>query len=157
MRLVRRQASLLRCNNSCRCSKDEARRRQQASLHRPLQYDLGLPNQETCHGYETDDCDHGDGRVATQRQHENLVFDVLIHVVSSCRNRQFALELRVSVQSQFKAGGSDAMFDTIILLTGPVERLSLMIVLSEHNPCLTIVPVETLADLNALMQTLSLD
>jgi methionyl-tRNA formyltransferase len=42
------------------------------------------------------------------------------------------------------------MFDTIILLTGPVERLGLMTVLSVHNPCLTIAPVETLADLNAL-------
>lgn len=42
------------------------------------------------------------------------------------------------------------MFDTIILLTGPLERLIFMTVLSEHNPCLTLVPVETLAGLNAL-------
>lgn len=42
------------------------------------------------------------------------------------------------------------MFDTIILLAGPVERLTLMTVFSEHNPCLTIAPVETLAELNAV-------
>jgi hypothetical protein len=54
-------------------------------------------------------------------------------------------------------GGSNAMFDTIIRLTGPVERLAFMAVLSEHNPGLTIVPVETLADLNGLdLDTLSL-
>ncbi|MBU6462955.1 MAG: methionyl-tRNA formyltransferase [Proteobacteria bacterium] len=42
------------------------------------------------------------------------------------------------------------MFDTIILLTSPIERPIFMTVLSEHNPCLTLIPVETLADLNAL-------
>jgi len=42
------------------------------------------------------------------------------------------------------------MFDTIILLTGAVERPIFMTVLSDHNPHLTIVPVETLADVNAL-------
>jgi methionyl-tRNA formyltransferase len=48
------------------------------------------------------------------------------------------------------------MFDTIILLTSPIERPFFMTVLSEHNPCLMLVPVETLADLNALeSETLS--
>jgi len=42
------------------------------------------------------------------------------------------------------------MFDTVILLSSAVERPIFMAVLSEHNPCLTIVPVETLADLNQL-------
>jgi len=42
------------------------------------------------------------------------------------------------------------MFDTIILLTSAVERTIFTSVLSTHNPCLTIIPVETLADLNAL-------
>ena len=42
------------------------------------------------------------------------------------------------------------MLDTIILLTGAVERSIFTSVLSAHNPCLTIIPVETLADLNAL-------
>jgi methionyl-tRNA formyltransferase len=41
------------------------------------------------------------------------------------------------------------MFDTIILLTSAVEWLTFMTVLSAHNPSLTIVPVETLTDLNA--------
>jgi methionyl-tRNA formyltransferase len=40
--------------------------------------------------------------------------------------------------------------DTIILLTGAVERSPFMTVLSSHNPSLTIIPVQTLADLNAL-------
>jgi methionyl-tRNA formyltransferase len=42
------------------------------------------------------------------------------------------------------------MFDTIILLTSRVERSIFASVLSAHNPCLTILPVETLTDLNAL-------
>jgi hypothetical protein len=42
------------------------------------------------------------------------------------------------------------MMDTIILLTGAVERPIFTTVLSSHNPCLTIIPVETLADLKAL-------
>jgi methionyl-tRNA formyltransferase len=42
------------------------------------------------------------------------------------------------------------MFDTIILLTGAAARPIFISVLFTHNPCLTIIPVETLADLNAL-------
>jgi methionyl-tRNA formyltransferase len=42
------------------------------------------------------------------------------------------------------------MFNTIILLTGVVGRPLFISVLSAHNPRLTIIPVETLADLNAL-------
>jgi len=42
------------------------------------------------------------------------------------------------------------MFDTIILLTSAVGWPIIMTLLSAHNPCLTIVPVETLTDLNAL-------
>src|SRR6201987_5214339 len=42
------------------------------------------------------------------------------------------------------------MFDTIILLTSTLERSIFTAVLSTHNPCLTILPVETLKDLNAL-------
>jgi hypothetical protein len=42
------------------------------------------------------------------------------------------------------------MFDTIILLTSRVERSIFASVLSAHNPSLTILPVETLTDLNAL-------
>jgi hypothetical protein len=42
------------------------------------------------------------------------------------------------------------MFDTVILLSSALEREIFMTVLSTHNPCLTIIPVETLADLNAL-------
>jgi hypothetical protein len=42
------------------------------------------------------------------------------------------------------------MFDTLVLLTSAVERSIFASVLSTHNPCLTILPVETLADLNAL-------
>ena len=42
------------------------------------------------------------------------------------------------------------MFDTVILLSSALEREVFMTVLSTHNPCLTIIPVETLADLNAL-------
>jgi hypothetical protein len=44
----------------------------------------------------------------------------------------------------------DAMFDTIILLTSAVERAIFISVLSTHHPCLTIIPVQALADLNAL-------
>jgi methionyl-tRNA formyltransferase len=43
-----------------------------------------------------------------------------------------------------------AMFDTIILLIGATVRPAFMTVLSTHNPDLTIIPVETLAELNAL-------
>jgi methionyl-tRNA formyltransferase len=42
------------------------------------------------------------------------------------------------------------MFDTVILLSSALERAVFMTVLSEHNPSLTVIPVETLADLNAL-------
>jgi methionyl-tRNA formyltransferase len=42
------------------------------------------------------------------------------------------------------------MFDTIILLTSRVERPIFASVLSAHNPYLTIIPVETLVDLDAL-------
>jgi methionyl-tRNA formyltransferase len=42
------------------------------------------------------------------------------------------------------------MFDTIILMTGAAERSIFTSVLSAHNPCPTIIPVETLAELNAL-------
>jgi methionyl-tRNA formyltransferase len=42
------------------------------------------------------------------------------------------------------------MFDTIILLTSNLERSIFASVLSAHNPGLTIISVETLADLNAL-------
>jgi methionyl-tRNA formyltransferase len=42
------------------------------------------------------------------------------------------------------------MFDTIILLTSVLERPIFTSVLSTHNPCLTIIPAETLTDLNAL-------
>ena len=42
------------------------------------------------------------------------------------------------------------MFDTIILMTGASERPVFTAVLSAHNPRLTIVPVETPAELKAL-------
>lgn len=42
------------------------------------------------------------------------------------------------------------MFDTIVLLTGTAVRPVFMSVLAAHNPCLTIVAVETLAELRAL-------
>ena len=42
------------------------------------------------------------------------------------------------------------MFDTIILLTSQLERSIFASVLSAHNPRLTVIPVETLTDLNAL-------
>jgi methionyl-tRNA formyltransferase len=42
------------------------------------------------------------------------------------------------------------MFDTIILLTGAIERPIFTTVLRAHNPQLTILPVATLAELNAL-------
>jgi methionyl-tRNA formyltransferase len=44
----------------------------------------------------------------------------------------------------------DLMFDTIILLTSRLERSIFSSVLSAHNPGLTILPVETLTELNAL-------
>jgi methionyl-tRNA formyltransferase len=46
--------------------------------------------------------------------------------------------------------GSDAMLDTIILLTSAIERPIFTSVLRAHNPRLTIMPVATLAELNAL-------
>jgi len=45
---------------------------------------------------------------------------------------------------------NNTMFDTIILLTGPAVRPIFASVLSAHNPHLTIIPVGTPADLNAL-------
>ena len=42
------------------------------------------------------------------------------------------------------------MVDTVILLSSALEREIFMTVLSTHNPSLTIIPVETLSDLNAL-------
>ena len=42
------------------------------------------------------------------------------------------------------------MFDTVVLLTGAAGRPVFTSVLSAHNPHLTIIPVETLAELNAL-------
>jgi methionyl-tRNA formyltransferase len=42
------------------------------------------------------------------------------------------------------------MFDTITLLTGAAARPVFASVLSTHNPRLTIIPLETLAELNAL-------
>jgi methionyl-tRNA formyltransferase len=42
------------------------------------------------------------------------------------------------------------MLDTIILLTSAIERPVFTSVLRAHNPCLTIRPVATLAELNAL-------
>ena len=42
------------------------------------------------------------------------------------------------------------MFDTIILLTGPVEEATLAAVLREHNPQLSIRGIKSLAELEAL-------
>jgi methionyl-tRNA formyltransferase len=42
------------------------------------------------------------------------------------------------------------MFDTVILLTGPAERTVLPSVLLGHNPRLTVMPVETSAELAVL-------
>jgi methionyl-tRNA formyltransferase len=42
------------------------------------------------------------------------------------------------------------MFDTIILLSGEAERGALPFALFGHNPGLTVIPVHTLADLDAL-------
>jgi methionyl-tRNA formyltransferase len=42
------------------------------------------------------------------------------------------------------------MFDTIILLSGEAERRALPFALFGHNPNLTVKPVQTLADLDAL-------
>jgi methionyl-tRNA formyltransferase len=47
-------------------------------------------------------------------------------------------------------GESNAMFDTVVLLISAAVRPIFMSVLSTHNPDLTIIPVETLAELNAL-------
>jgi methionyl-tRNA formyltransferase len=48
------------------------------------------------------------------------------------------------------------MFDTVILLTGAAERAVLPSVLRGHNPQLTVVPVETSAELAALSPDLLL-
>jgi methionyl-tRNA formyltransferase len=45
------------------------------------------------------------------------------------------------------------MFDSIILLTGPVEQSALATVLCRHNPQLVVMPAETADDLAALEQT----
>jgi methionyl-tRNA formyltransferase len=42
------------------------------------------------------------------------------------------------------------MFDTVILLTGAAERLTLPLALLGHNPLLTVLPVGTVADLATL-------
>src|SRR5579864_4651994 len=42
------------------------------------------------------------------------------------------------------------MFDTIILLTGPVERAALPAALAGHNPDLTVLPIERAEELAAL-------
>jgi methionyl-tRNA formyltransferase len=42
------------------------------------------------------------------------------------------------------------MFDTVILLSGPVEQLALPQVLLRHNPLLRIIRIETAADFPAL-------
>lgn len=42
------------------------------------------------------------------------------------------------------------MFDTVILLTGPIERTVLPAVLLGHNPALTVVPIERASELAAL-------
>ncbi|MGH6681732.1 MAG: hypothetical protein ACREDL_22975 [Bradyrhizobium sp.] len=44
------------------------------------------------------------------------------------------------------------MFDTVILVTGPVEQTALAPVLRAHNPQLTIRPVTTPDDMAALDQ-----
>jgi methionyl-tRNA formyltransferase len=46
------------------------------------------------------------------------------------------------------------MFDTIILLTGPVEHAPLSALLRSHNPQLTIHPAKTLAELEGLKPAL---
>ena len=45
------------------------------------------------------------------------------------------------------------MFESIILLTGPVEQNTLATVLRRHNPQLVVIPAETAADLAALEET----
>src|ERR1039457_5396275 len=45
------------------------------------------------------------------------------------------------------------MFDTIILLTGPVEEAALTQVLRRHNPRLGIRPVKSLDELEAIDQS----
>src|SRR6202021_436687 len=67
-----------------------------------------------------------------------LVNNFLTAAAAQCRGRRAV------------ALGTDVMFDTIILLSSALEREIFMTVLSTHNPGLTIIPVETLADLNAL-------
>jgi hypothetical protein len=50
-------------------------------------------------------------------------------------------------------GSSNAIFDTIIVLTSAAERSMLTSLLSARNPCSNIVAVETLVDLYALEPT----
>jgi methionyl-tRNA formyltransferase len=45
------------------------------------------------------------------------------------------------------------MFESIILLTGPVEQNTLATVLRRHNPQIVVIPAETAADLAALEET----
>ena len=42
------------------------------------------------------------------------------------------------------------MFDTVILLSGPIERTVLPAALLEHNPDLTVLPVERASELATL-------
>jgi methionyl-tRNA formyltransferase len=67
-----------------------------------------------------------------------MVNNFLMAAAAQCRGRRAV------------ALGTDVMFDTVILLSSALEREIFMTVLSTHNPGLTIIPVETLADLNAL-------
>jgi len=45
------------------------------------------------------------------------------------------------------------MFDTIILLTGPVEEAALAAVLRQHNPQLDVRPAKSLDELEAFDQS----
>jgi hypothetical protein len=45
------------------------------------------------------------------------------------------------------------MFDTIVLLTGPVEEAALAAVLRQHNPQLDIRPAKSLDELEAFEQS----
>ena len=56
----------------------------------------------------------------------------------------------MSREKRCRSRNRDAMFDTIILLSSALEREIFMTVLSTHNPCLAIIPIESLADLNGL-------
>ena len=44
------------------------------------------------------------------------------------------------------------MFDTVILLTGPIERTVLRAALLGHNPGLTVVPIERASELSSLSE-----